>query len=84
MPEKSLYKTVLITALLISAGVITCNVLNAPDKRSGAQKISDAVDELPNGVSKAAQQLESRTPADKLQDAAEEAADDLKNSTNQQ
>ena len=74
-----------ITILIVAAiGVAGYYVLNAPDQRTAGQKISDAVEELPNGVDKAARQLEDRTPGEKLEDAAEDAGDDLKKATNQQ
>ena len=59
-------------------------IFNAPDKRNAGEKISDAINELPNGVDKAARQLEERTPGEKLNDVVEDAGDDLKKATNQQ
>jgi hypothetical protein len=59
-------------------------VLSTPDTRSTGTKISDAIDELPEGLDKAARQLEDRTPAEKLDDAAHDATKDLKKSINQQ
>ncbi len=69
--------------LVIIIILVAYYVLNAPDQRSPAQKMSDAVNELPKGVDKAARQLENRTPADKLEDAAGDAKEDLKKATNQ-
>jgi hypothetical protein len=83
MPQKSFVKPLLYAVVIIAVGVLGYNVLYAPDKRNGAEKVSDAVDALPNGVDKAARQLESRTPADKLHDAAQDAKDDFNKSTNQ-
>jgi len=75
----------LVTAtLVVVIAVLAYYVLNAPDKRNAGEKMSDAINELPKGVDKAARQLESRTPADKLNDAAKDAGDDLKKATNQQ
>lgn len=59
-------------------------ILNTPDQRNVGEKISDAVDELPNGVDKAARQLEDRTPGEKLSDVVNDIGDDIKKSTNQQ
>lgn len=84
MTTHSLGRNFLIIALVIAVGVVGYSILNAPDKRDAGTKISDAIDELPNGVDKAARQLESRTPADKLEDAASDARENLKKSTNQQ
>lgn len=64
--------------------VIGYYVLNAPDNRNSAQRISDAVGELHNGPDKAARQLESRTPGDKLLDAVEDEKVDVKKALNQQ
>lgn len=70
--------------LVIVLAVALYTILKTPDTRSDGQKISDAVNELPNGIDKAARQLENRTPADKLNDAAKDAGNDLKKATNQQ
>lgn len=84
MNTHSFGKYLLILCLVAVVGFIAYSVLNAPDKRSAGDKIGDAVNELPNGVDKAARQLEDRTPADKLNDAAKDAGDDLKKATNQE
>lgn len=76
-------KFLAIAALALAAGVIGYLVLNAPDRRSAGEKIGDAIDALPQGADKAARQLESRTPGQKLDDAAKDAGDDLKKATNQ-
>ena len=77
-------KFVFTAILIIIVAVISYSILNAPDRRSGGQKISDAIHELPNGADKASRQLENRTPGDKLRDAAKDAGDDVKKATNQQ
>lgn len=74
----------MIAALIIIAGVVGYYVLNAPDRRSAEEKISDAINELPKGLDKAARQLEDRTPGEKLGDVVKDAGDDIKKSTNQQ
>ena len=84
MNEHSLGKTLLIVAAITVIAVIGYTILNAPDTRTDGQKLSDAVHELPEGVDKAARQLEDRTPADKLEDAASDAGKDLRKATNQQ
>ncbi len=58
--------------------------MTKPDPRNTSEKLADAVEELPNGIDKAARQMEDRTPAEKLGDAAEDAGDDLKKATNQE
>lgn len=84
MPTQSLGKNSLIIAAILIIGLVGYTLLNAPDRRSGGEKIGDAIDALPDGADKAARQLEDRTPGDKLQDAAKDAGDDLKKATNQQ
>ncbi len=73
---------VVVAGLIVA--VIGYYVLNAPDNRNPAQRISDAAGELHNGPDKAARQLESRTPGDKLQDAVEDGKTDVKKTLNQQ
>ncbi|MDX2073778.1 MAG: hypothetical protein SFX19_05360 [Alphaproteobacteria bacterium] len=84
MNTQSLGKYLMILCLVAVVGFIGYSLMNAPDRRSAGDKIGDAINELPNGVDKAARQLEDRTPADKLNDAAKDAGDDLKKATNQQ
>jgi hypothetical protein len=84
MIKQSQGKFIFMAALAAFAIIIGYNILNAPDRRDAGQKIADAIDELPNGLDKASRQLEDRTPADKLSDAAKDAGDDLKKATNQQ
>ena len=84
MSNPSPNKTILPILLVVVVAVIGYYILNAPDRRTPGQKISDAVNELPNGLDKAGRQLESRTPGQKLSDEAHDAAQDLKKATNQQ
>ncbi len=84
MTTKSFGRNILIVAAVAVILVIGYSLLYAPDRRTDGQKISDAIHELPQGADKAARQLEDRTPADKLKDAASDAGEDLKKATNQQ
>jgi hypothetical protein len=84
MNTHSLGKYILVFAFIAVFGIILYSILNAPDRRSDGEKIGDAINELPNGVDKAARQLEDRTPADKLHDAAKDTGDEIRKSTNQQ
>jgi len=77
-------KILLMAGLAVIVAVIGYNILNAPDRRDAGQKISDAINELPNGVDKASRQLKDRTPGEKLSDAAKDAGNDIKKATNQQ
>lgn len=73
-----LQSKVLMIIILVAIIGIGVYVLNAPDRRSAGEKISDAVHELPNGVDKASRQLKDRTPGEKLGDAAKDVGDDIK------
>lgn len=84
MSEPYQGKRVAAVAVIVLVAILAFYILNAPDNRSTGDKIGDAIDALPDGVDKAARQLENRTPADKLVDAAKDAGDDIKKSTNQQ
>ena len=77
-------KALLTTCLVILIAVVGYYILTAPDRRSGMDKISDAISALPSGTDKAARQLEDRTPAQKLDDAAKDTGNDIKKATNQQ
>lgn len=83
MTTSSLGKKLLIAAVVAIVALGGYKLLHEPDTRSSGEKIGDAIDALPSGADKAVRQLEDRTPADKLQDAAQDAGDDLKKATNQ-
>jgi hypothetical protein len=74
-------KNLLVVVVIIVLGIVTWGALTMPDQRSGGQKIGDAVDALPQGVDKAARQLEDRTPGEKLGDAVKDAGDNIKKNT---
>ena len=77
-------KFILLAGLAVIFAVISYDILTAPDRRDGGQKISDAINELPNGVDKAARQLKDRTPGEKLSDAVKDKNDEIRHATNQQ
>lgn len=70
-------KTALVAVIVLIIAVLAYGVLTMPDERSGAERLGDAISELPNGVDNAAEQLEDRTPGEKLGDAVEDAGDDV-------
>jgi hypothetical protein len=84
MSNQSQGKFILLAGVAIFIAIIGYKVLNAPDNRDAGQKVSDAINDLPNGVDKASRQLEDRTPGEKLKDAAKDEGDDIKKATNQQ
>ena len=55
--------------------------LTMPDRRTGTQKLGDAIHDLDKGPDKAVRQLEDRTPGQKLGDAIKDAGDDVKRNT---
>ncbi len=75
-------RTILITIAVLIMIMIGYSVMTTPDQRDVGQKIDDAIDELPNGIDKAARELEDRTPAEKMEDAAGDIKEDIQNSTN--
>jgi len=77
-------KTIAIVLFVIVIAISGYYILNAPDNRNAAEKVGDAIHELPQGADKAGRQLESRTPGEKLEDGAKDVGDDIKKSTNQQ
>jgi len=70
-----------ILALIVIA-VIAYAFLTMPDQRTTGQRVGDAIDALPQGVDKAAEQLENRTPGEKLGDAVKDAGNEIKENTN--
>ena len=71
-------KTLMVVIVALLVAILGYFVLTTPEHKTVGEKIGDAVHELPNGVDKAARQLEDRSPADKIQDAAHDAKEDLK------
>lgn len=63
---------ILIIVVLVIIGYL---VLNAPDKRNAAEKIGDAIHELPQGPDKAARELQDRTPGERIGDTIKDATD---------
>lgn len=57
MTTHSLGKYLLMLSFIIIVGFIGYSLMNAPDRRTGGEKIGDAIDELGD-----------RTPAEKLSD----------------
>ena len=84
MATNSSTKFLPMALVVVVVAIVGYFILTAPDRRSGGEKVADAINELPNGVDKAARQLENRTPGEKLSDAAKDAGDDVKKATNQQ
>ena len=75
---------IMVLAIVAIAAILAYGVLTMPDRRNGAERLGDAIHELPKGPDKAARQLENRTPGEKLGDAVKDAGDDIKRNTSEQ
>jgi hypothetical protein len=84
MNNNNTNKYLVFFGVVLLIGLVGYYALNAPDRRNSGEKVGDAINELSKGVDKATRQLQDRSPADKLNDAAKDAAKDLKKSTNPQ
>ncbi|MBN8531766.1 MAG: hypothetical protein J0L97_07915 [Alphaproteobacteria bacterium] len=82
MAQKTSTKPILVIIVAVVVAIALYAILTMPDQRTGAQKLGDAIGELPNGVDKAARQLEDRTPGEKIGDAVKDAGDAIKDGTN--
>lgn len=83
MANSNTSKNLVILIVVVALAIIVYSVLVMPDRRTPAEKLGDAISELPNGVDKAARQLEDRTPGEKLGDAVKDVGDDIKRNTDQ-
>ncbi|MBI1276037.1 hypothetical protein GC177_08710 [bacterium] len=79
--NNSLGKLLLALVVIAIIGFLGFAILTMPDNRTTGERIGDAVDALPQGVGKAAEQLEDRTPGEKLGDAVEDAGEKIKDNT---
>lgn len=70
----SLWKTLLVIALLGVLGFAGWRHLNAPDTRTPGERFGEAIDALSEGANKAADQLKDKTAADRAKDAVDDAA----------
>ncbi len=82
--QASTGKFVIYAILIIVIAVAAFTVLNAPDNRNTAERVGDAVKELPNGVDNAARQLKDRTTAEKLGDAVDDIGASVRKVTNKE
>ncbi len=67
--------------IILVLGLLVWGVLTMPDQRSTGQRVGDAIDTLPQGVGKAADQLQDRTPGQKLGDAVKDTGQTIKDKT---
>ena len=74
-------KRFIIVIVVIVVAVMGWAFLTMPDQRTGGEKIGDAIDAMPQGPTKAYEQLQDRTPGERLGDAVEETGQDIKRAT---
>ncbi len=67
--------------VLVLLGVLAYGFLTKPDQRSLTDRVGDAIHALPQGADKASEQLQDRTPGQKLGDSVKDAGQDIKNNT---
>ena len=70
-----------VTALAIILVIVGYYVMHQQETRTAGQKVGDAVNELQKGADKAAQQLEDRTPIEKLEDTTKNVGEDIEDAT---
>ncbi len=74
----------IVLLVLIILGVATYAFLTMPDQRSWNDKVGDAFHALPQGVGAASEQLENRTPGQKLGDDIKNTGQNVKDNTGAQ
>jgi hypothetical protein len=80
MADNATNKTLVTVVVVIVVAIIGYALLTMPDNRTTSERVGDAVSELPN-LERAGEQLEKRTPGQKLGDAIEDAGEDVKRNT---
>lgn len=68
-------RNVIAVLSLIVIGAIIFGFFNLRDNRTGAERMGDAISEMPNGMDKAVEQLEDRSPAQRAADAVKGAVE---------
>ncbi|MDP9127206.1 MAG: hypothetical protein M3N08_02950 [Pseudomonadota bacterium] len=75
-------KTLAICVVVVIAIALTYGFLTMPDRRSGAERVGDAIHELPRGPDKAIRELGDRTPGERVGDTVKDVGDKIKDGTN--
>ncbi len=73
--ENNGMKWVLGAVVIAVVAVGAYAMLTTPDDRTAGEHISDAADNLDEGLDDAARELENRTPAERIGDEVEDATD---------
>lgn len=72
---------VIVLAIVGIAAVLAYAFLTMPDRRTDAERIGDAISELPNGLDRAVDQLGDRTPGERIGEAIKDMGDDAERKT---
>lgn len=67
-------KSIMTLVIVVVAALVLYGALTMPDQRTATQRVGDAIEALPD-AGKAAEQLERRTPGERLGDAVKDATD---------
>jgi hypothetical protein len=81
MNSKQVISTLFIVALVIAVICLGYALLTTPDQRTMPERVGDAIHALPQGVDKASEQLEDRTPGQKLGDTVKDTGQAIKDNT---
>ena len=81
MPDNTNTKPMVMLLVVAVLAIILYSILTMPDRRTATQRVSDAIETLPEGADKAVRELEQRTPGEKLGDAVKDAGEDIKRNT---
>ena len=67
--------------VVVVVAAMAWGILTMPDRRTPGQHVSDAIDQLPNGLDKAGRELEPRTPGQRIGDTVKDAGQNIKDNT---
>jgi flagellar biosynthesis/type III secretory pathway M-ring protein FliF/YscJ len=79
--RKNKYNWLFAAIAVIFVAIVAYGVLTMPDRRSPSEKVTDAINAMSQGSEKAGEQLETRTPGQKLGDVVKDAGDRIKEDT---
>ena len=80
--SQSLGRSLFILLVIVVVGMAAYAILNKPDDRNAVQKVGDAIQKLPEGGTKAARELQDRTPADRISDSVKDEKNKIENNGN--
>ena len=80
MASTNHFRLLMVIAAMVVLAIVY-SVLTMPDQRTPVERMGDAMVELPDNPKGAARQLQKRTPGEKLEDAIEDAGEEVKRTT---